>query len=338
MKNKVVVRVVFLLMIGAFLVGSVYAEGQAERSESETYEINFPTHDALGSVQANAQQMFADLMNERSDGRVDVRVFPAGEMGGMQENTESVSVGTAEMTSTDPGFIGGDVPNFAPMSMPYMFDDWDHVARVADGAVGVRLNEVLIESQGIRILGWFFVGFRDMITISPPIRSLQDFEGVKFRSPGIPVYVEMFRALNATPTPIPWPEVYTALQNNVVDGAETTPEGMVNSRFYEACNYMTRTGHINSQSMIVINEEFYQSLPEDIQVLMDDVMAEVVEYERQAILQANEDAYEVLESNGVEIIDIDKSPLRQAVEPVWNELAGSSEAQAIIELIGEARK
>lgn len=333
-------RVSVLLTAAAILclVGTFAFAAGGQEVTAEKVIIKFPSHQPTTTYLGQAETKFIEAVQEESGGRIEVRHFPGGQAGNARENIESVTLGTADMTFCAPAELSNWVPRLGVMDCPYMFDDFDHVEACVDGKVGDLIEKDVIEKVGLRILGWWHVGFRDMLTIDKPIRSLADFKGVKFRSPEVPVYVMMFNAIGATPTPIAWGEVYSAMKTGIVDGMETTPEGMVANNLYELAKYVILTRHINTQGLLVMNEKFYQGLPKDLQRAVDSAMAQTIPWQREMIIKASEDAYKTMTDSGLELIEIDQAELRRACAPVWDELVGGAEgAQELIDLIDSYR-
>lgn len=318
-------RKLLLVLILLLLTALMFAGGQQSGEETgEQITIRFAHHNAVDSPLDKAAQLFKELVESDTKGRVEVKVFPAGQLGDAKQNLEGIKLGTIQMALSDPDNISNLVPEFALFALPYMFNDWDHVERVMDSDVAEGLNKNLINSQGIRVIAWMHNGFRDMTTKDKPISSMADFSGLKFRSPGIPVYVKMFEAIGATPTPIPWTEVYTAMKSNIVDGMETTPEGMIGAKIYEVSKYVIKTGHIYTGTNIVISESFYTGLDDESRDAVDKAAAEVTQFQRNLMREANAKAYDQLKGFGMTIIDsLEKDELRKACAPVWKELSAS---------------
>ena len=331
--------IVFASAVLLCLAGSIaFAAGQKEAAQQQ-YIIKFPSHQPATTYLGQAEAKFIEAVQRESGGRIEVRHFPGGQAGNARENIESVKLGTADMTFCAPAEMSNWVPRLGVMDCPYMFDDFAHVEACIDGKVGQAIEKDVREQVGIRILGWWHVGFRDMLSIEKPVRRIEDFKGMKFRSPEVPVYVMMFNAIGATPTPIAWGEVYSAMKTRIVDGMETTPEGMVANKLHELAKYVILTRHINTQGFLIINESFYQKLPRDLQRAVDSAMEQTVPWQREMIIKASEDAYKTMTDAGLELIQIDQAALRKACAPVWDELVGGAAgAQELISLIDSYRK
>lgn len=297
--------------------------------------INFGDHNAVGSVLANTAARFAEELAKLSEGSITVNHYPAAQLGSQKELLDQVKLGTLQFCYGDPPYLSNLVPQYAVMDLPFVFNDWAHVERVLDGEVTTQLAEALVASQGLRPLSWMHIGFRNMLTIKKPVAEIGDFSGMKFRSPEVASFVEMFKALGATPVPVPWGEVYTAMRTGLVDGVETTPEGMINSKLYEVGKFVTRTQHINTVGSPIVSESFWKSLAAEQQTLIETAINSVTTWERAEMKNANDRSEKELVDKGLEVRDIDKAALQAAVEPVWAQLA--SKAPGGSELVEKIR-
>lgn len=323
------------VLVGAILTAML---GLSPAAADDKIVIKFADFHPLETLNYETMVRFEEMLEERTDGRVDVQLFPAAQLGGQRDLIEQVKLGTIDMTFGNPPYFSNLVPEFAVMDLPYMFDNYEHIERVVDGDIGDSLNQMLIDQEGLRILGWYHIGFRHMMTRETRIESLEDFLGVKFRSPEAFAFVEMFKALGAVPTPLPWPEVYTAMRTHIVDGMETTPEGFTSSKVYEVGKYVTLSNHINTVESPTINEVFYQELPDDIRAILNEVIAELVAWQRGAQIAKNEAALEELKAYGVELIEIDRAPLQDAMHVVWDKFVDNVPAAgSLIERVNAER-
>jgi len=329
---------VIVITLCLFGLGIVIG-GPAAAADEKKIIIKYADFHPLETLNYKTQQRFEKILEEKTNGKVDVQLFPGAQLGGQRDLIEQVKLGTIQMTFGNPPYFSNYVPDLSVMDMPYMFNNYEHIERVVDGEVGQIFNEMLIKKEGLRVLAWFHIGFRHMITREKAIRKIEDFKNVKFRSPEAFAFVGMFKALGAVPTPLPWPEVYQAMKTKIVDGMETTPEGMTSTKVYEVGKYVTLTNHINTVEGPTINEEFYQSLPADIKQALAETLAEIVPWQRKTQIETNEKALALLKEKGCEMIDIDITPLRKAMAPVWAEyVKKSARGQELIDKIDALRK
>ena len=314
-------------------------ETPAENPESkDTIVLKLAHHTAIDSAYDVAIKHYADLVYERTDGRVRIDVYPAAQIGGERDVLEGLELGTVDMTLNTSALIMNIVPEDGLLDLPFLFEDYDHVRACLDGEAGKMLGDKLLEQRGIRMLGGWCSGFRIMLTTNKRIESLEDFSGVKFRAPETPVYIDMFTALGSSPTPIPYGEVYTALQTGVVEGVEVAAEPMYTSKFHEVGKYLIRTNHIFSTICPLINEEKFQSLPEDVQQIMLDTMKEATDYQWELFAEADEKALQAMIDSGCELIEIDRQPLVEACADMQQKYIEELDAQAFMDHVQSAKQ
>lgn len=200
-------------------------------------------------------------------GRVRVDIYPAGELGGEREYCEGIITGAIEM-----GTLSGPMAMFFPPAMvldiPYIFPNFAVARQVLDGWFGQKLSEALYQELHVYNFAFGETGFRNFTNNVRPIHTPDDMEGLKIRVMESPIYMRMVEALGATPTPIAWTEVYSALQTGVVDGQENPVATIIYAKLYEVQKYLTLDGHSYGADWILINGDFYESLPEEIQRIL----------------------------------------------------------------------
>jgi len=256
------------IMIGLFLVISgwgLVCDLQAAPIEIKVAHADPP--DICTSKKAAGSATFKGLMEAQSGGQVEVKVFPAGQLGGEREIAEGVRLGTIHL-----GMLSGPLANFYKEAMvldiPYLFANYAVAWKVLDGWFGREMAADCLKKTGMRILGFDQVGFRNFTNSKRPIKSPADLKGMKIRVMETPVYMALIRAMGATPTPVAWTETYTALQQKVVDGHENPVASVKFAKIYEVQKYYTLDGHTYGVSFMLMNEKFFQSLPKDIQKMV----------------------------------------------------------------------
>lgn len=219
--------------------------------------------DVFTSKKGAAGVTFKNVV-EAEDPSVSVKLFPAGQLGGERELIEATRLGTVHMSMVS-GAIAGYFKEAQVLDIPYLFDSAPLAWKVMDGWFGKELADDCLRKTGMRVLAYGETGIRNFTNSRGPIKSPADMKGMKVRVMESPVYVNMVKGLGAAPTPIPWPETYTALQQKVVDGQENPVSVIVQAKFYEVQKYLTLDGHSYGVDFILINDKFYQSLPRDTQ-------------------------------------------------------------------------
>lgn len=259
------VKVILGLVVGLFCVMSVVTSTLAAPIEIKLGHVD--PADVCISKKGAAGATFKGLVEGGSGGSVVVKVFPASQLGNERELIEGVKIGTIQMAFVS-GAIAGFYKPAQVLDIPYLFASGPVAWKVMDGWFGSQMAYDVLKQTGMRVLAYGETGFRNFTNSARPIKSPADMKGMKIRVMETPVYVNMVKALGAAPTPIAWSEVYTALQQKVVDGQENPVATIVQAKLYEVQKYMILDGHSYGCDFFLINEKFYQSLPKDTQELL----------------------------------------------------------------------
>ena len=317
------------LLAGAALVAATPTLAQTT--------IRLAHHVPTESEQHLAAERFAEKVAEYSGGSLAVQVLPAGQMGGQREIIESVQLGTLEMGYGESGLYANYVPAFGILTLPYLYTGPEHWASVVDGPIGDGLVDQLRDSAGLRVLNWIRAGYRDTYVKGRAINTPGDFAGLKIRVPESPVFIETFSALGAQPTPVPAPEIYTAMQTGVVDAMEGTPEVAVTFKIFEVATNLSKTRHILFDGSFVIGESVFQSLTAEEQEAVARAAAEVAEMQRAETAEREGRWFEQLAESGLEINEVDQGPFQAALIPVQDRFAAQAGAEDLLAAIREAQ-
>ncbi len=227
-----------------------------------------------------AFEYIEDQINERSDGRIEATLFGGGALGGDREVAESIALGDVQLTTTSTSPLVPFVKELAVFDIPYVFpDDTTKLEKVLlDSAFSESLQKY-VQPAGFRLAGFFNSGFRQLTTSGTPVHTVADIEKAKLRIrvQENPFHIKLWNLLGAAPTPIAYTELYGALQQGVVDGQENPYINILSSKFYEVQDYLTVTSHILLASAIIMDDAWYQSLPADLQAVVDGVMSDAIE-------------------------------------------------------------
>jgi tripartite ATP-independent transporter DctP family solute receptor len=254
-----------------FAISAVLSAGLAFAASAET--VIKIGHGAAESFHMHrALLKFEELVETGSNGEIDVQIFPSSQMGPDREMIEGVQTGVLEMAIPPSSFFAGWDPAFAVIELPYMYASKDIAFDVLDGAAGDSML-ARVENQGLVGLGWLELGVRNVTNNVRPIASPQDLEGVKLRTMKVPAHVATFESLGANPTPMNFGEVYSALQQGVIDGQENPLAIITSQRFYEVQKYLSTTGHVFAVYMPVVSKPFFDSLSAEHQQLIRASMA-----------------------------------------------------------------
>ncbi len=246
---------------------------------------------------------FEELVEAGSNGEIDVQIFPSSQMGPDREMIEGVQTGVLEMAIPPSSFFAGWDPAFAVIELPYMYSSKDIAFDVLDGDAGDGML-ARVENQGLVGLGWLELGVRNVTNNVRPVATPADLEGVKLRTMKVPAHVATFETLGANPTPMNFGEVYSALQQGVIDGQENPLAIITSQRFYEVQKYLSTTGHVFAVYMPVISKPFFDSLSAEHQQLVRDSMAAARDYQAELVASEDAEQLEQIRAAGVEILEL----------------------------------
>jgi len=286
-----------------------------------------PVHEAM--------VFMAKRVEERSAGRMRVEVFPNEQLGTEKESIEALQLGYMAMTKISSAPMENFVPQMKIFGVPYLFRDAEHFWKALSGPIG---KELLLAGQSKRLRGlcYYDAGARSFYTKQREIRTPADLTGMKIRVQNSAMSMKLVAAMGGSPTPIPWGELYTALDQGVVDGAENNSPSFRQSRHYEVCKYYILDEHTRLPDILMISVRVWNKLSAEQQKILQEAVDESVRYQRQIWTEAEQADLEAVEEAGVKIIYPDKAPFRASVRSVWEEFEGT-EIGDLIKRIQEVR-
>jgi tripartite ATP-independent transporter DctP family solute receptor len=266
-------------------------------------------------------QKLTPILERNSGGAIKLQVFCCAQLGSERELAEGTRLGTINVTSVAAeGALPAWVPELQVFGLPFLIRDRAHAYKVLDGPVGKEF-EAKLEAQGFQVLGWWELGFRNMTTKNKPIHTPADLGGLKMRVQEAKVWLGLMRSLGAIPTPIPFGELYNALQQGVVDGQENPIVTIVSMKFYEIQKQVGLTEHTYTALPVLANKKWWDGLtPEQRQVIAESVRASVTE-QRQTVASQVDEGMKFLKSQGVNITEVDKGKFMEATKDVPNLIA-----------------
>ena len=266
-----------------------------------------------------AMALMGERLAEYSGGSMRIEIYSGGQLGNERELVELLQIGSLAMTKVSASPLEGFVPAMQVFSVPYIFDDNAHFWRVLESEIGQGL---LQEIQVARLygLGYYDAGSRSFYSSNTRIDSPADLRGKKFRVLNSQTAVRMVEALGGAATPIDWGELYTAIQQGVVDGAENNPPSFYLSRHYELSKYFSLDEHTAVPDVLIMSLHVWQDLTPEQQQWVQQAANDSIVYQRAAWQQASEDALNAVKAAGVTVIYPDKEPFRQAVAPFYQQM------------------
>ncbi|MFC2158783.1 TRAP transporter substrate-binding protein [Acidobacteriota bacterium] len=276
--------------------------------------VNHPVHKGM--------VFLADKVAEKSGGRMRVDIYPSGQLGMERDLIELLQIGSLAMTKVSSAPLESFVPEMKIFGIPYVFRDEEHLWKVLNGEIGRKL---LLAGQRyyLRGLCYYDAGSRSFYTKENPIHTPEDLFGLKIRVMKSNTSVRMVQALGGSATPIPWGELYTALQQGVVDGAENNPPSFYVSHHYEVCKYYTLDEHTVVPDVLLISTVIWEGLSDQEQKWLQESVNESVEYQRILWKQATEEALDEVRKAGVKIFRPDKTPFQDAVKVMHESYKGT---------------
>ncbi len=258
---------------------------------------------------------FAQLVRERSHGRIAIQIHHSRELGDERQVVEGLQLGTIQLTVTSTGPLGGFVPDMNVLDLPYLFRDAQHAYTVLDGPIGQSLLQKF-EPIGIKGLAFWENGFRHVTTAKTPVRKPADLKGLKIRVMENRVHQAAFRALGADASPMAWGEVFTSLQQGLLDAQENPIPIVSTFKLYEVQKVLSLTGHVYSPAPLLMSKKAWDKLPPDLQKIMLDTAREVAVVERSINRAQEQKQVGELRAKGMTVIeDPDRTAFRDAMRP-----------------------
>ena len=274
----------------------------------------------------------AELVEEKSGGKMRIDVYPSEQLGSERENVEMLQIGSLAITKVSAAIMESFAPSYRVLNLPYIFISREHTQRVLDSEIG---KEILMDGEEfwLRGLAFYDSGSRSFYTKDRPINHPDDLRGLKIRVMPSPSAVSMIRAMGGSPTPISWGELYTALQGGVVDGAENNPPSFYLSNHFEVARYYSLNEHSTIPDVLLISTKIWNTLTEEEQRWVQEASTESVEYQRKLWEESERYSLEMAEAAGVKIIYPDKEPFIERVQPLYDEYKRDEQLYRLIQRI-----
>ena len=320
-----IVRLTSVIVISLGLISC----GSDTDSEITTLRLGH-TLDTQHSVH-KAMVHFGERLNALSNGAMNVKIYPSSQLGTEREMIELLQIGSLSMTKVSASPLEGFVPAMKIFSIPYIFRDNDHFWKVLNSEVGQWLLAG-VEPFRLKGLAYYDAGSRSFYTNNKPVRTPADLAGMKIRVLNSPTAVRTVRELGGAATPVAWGELYTALQQGVVDGAENNPPSYYLSRHYEIARYYSLDEHTSVPDVMLMSLRVWENLTEQQQEWVDKAMQDSVIFQRQAWQESTLDSLAKVKADGVEVIYPDKKPFVEAVKPFHESLRGTAVGDLISQI------
>lgn len=281
---------------------------------AHTLDTSHPVHAAM--------EHMAQHLNEASSGQMELKIYPGSQLGSERETIELLQLGAIDLVKTSTSPLEGFIPGMGVFGIPYVFRGEEHFWNVLNGEIGKQLMQLGVDKK-LRGLCYYDAGSRSFYTKEKPIRSPADLKGLKIRVQNSQTSIRMVEAMGGSATPIAFGELYTALDQGVVDGAENNPPSMLSSRHYEVCKYYSLDEHTMVPDIVLISTETWDRLTEEQRTWLQDAADASVIFQRNLWKEKTQETMDKLQEGGVEIIHPDKQPFQEAVKELHDSFKGT---------------
>lgn len=301
----------------AFVGAALFSAAAAQAVELKAgYSLPETSHYGVGAT------VFGEELAKLTDGKFTVKQFPANALGGEREMVEGAQIGTVDVVLTSTGPVGNFVPETLITDIPFLFKSYEHAHAVLDGPIGEELLAKFPE-HGLIGLAWTENGFRNLTNSQRAVKTPADAAGLKVRTMENPVHMEAFGEIGILPTPMAFPELFTALQQGTVDGQENPIGVIVSAKFSEVQKYLSLTNHVYSPALIIVSPTVWDTLSDEEKEAFKQAGKTAAAAMREKVRADAESGVEMLRSQGMEVTeDVDRAAFEKALEPL---MAGYAE-------------
>ena len=318
-----------LLVSGAVLAGTAAGACEITLRSADTHPAGYPTVEAV--------KWMGEQVKEKSGGRICIEVFPSSQLGEEKDTIEQTQFGVIDMVRASFGSFNDIVPVTQTMSLPYLFKSEEHMHNVMDGPIGEEIAKGF-EEKDLIALAYYDGGARSFYNSQKPIASIDDLKGMKFRVMQNDVFVDMMSALGANATPMPYGEVYSAIQTGVIDGAENNFPSYDSSGHSEVAKYYTLDQHLMVPELVAISKVSWDKLTPEDQAILREAARNSATVQRKLWADQEKASEEKVLAAGAEIIkDIDKTAFVEAMAPVYEKYVTTPEAKDLVKRIQETQ-
>lgn len=317
--RKIVTLTIITLTLGVILTGCSREDLRVNK-DKDVIEINYGHGFMPDTPHHKSALKFKEEVEEKTNGEVEVNVFPSSQLGDAREMFEGLQIGTQEMALVPTARISGFAPELQLFDLPFLFPSRDSAYGLMDGDVGSELLDTL-KVQGVTGTAFYEDGFKHF-TANKKLQNPEDFEGVKFRTMESPIVMNQFRELGANPVPIDFSELYNSLQLGVVDGQENPLVTIENMKFYEVQDHLTLSDHAYLGHVLIFSEKWLEEQTEELQEILYETGREIAVWQRAEVQKEESEYLKTIEESGTtvtELTDEEKGALEEITSPVHNE-------------------
>lgn len=323
-KNRLSNLLLVFPLVVLILSGCQLKEEKTVLKLAHGLEPSHPVHKGMVAM--------ANRLEEISDGKMGIDIYPSGQLGSEQQNVEMLQIGSLAITKVSAAVLESFTNNFQVLGLPYIFRSKQHSFNVLDGEIGKELL-LSTEKYNVRGLCFYDAGSRSFYTLNKPIETPDDLDGLKLRVMKSQTAMSLVRAMGGSPTPISWGELYTALQSGVVDGAENNPPSFYTSHHYEVCKYYSLNEHTMVPDVLIVSTVVWNSLSDQEKEWLQQAADESVPRQREVWAESEKESLKKVQEAGVKINYPDKEPFAKKVEPMIESYRSQPDLYELIQRI-----
>jgi TRAP-type transport system periplasmic protein len=328
------------LVAAALFLGGGLAHITDAYAQVQTRTLRFPSASNKGHPQVQGVEKFAELVSQKSGGKITVRPFPGGALGPDLQVVSAMQGGTIDLNVMNASLLAGNVKEMAVLDFPYLFDNAGEADAVIDGVIGKKLIDKL-PAKGLVGLAYWDLGFREMHTRSKPVAKADDLRGLKMRVIPTPIYVDFMNATGANAVPMPFTETYTALEQGAIDGMTNPLLNIPDGKYNEVSKHLTLTNHMYTPQIVIASKRTWDRLSEEERKILQEAATETTAFQRKVARDEAAKVLDQLKKAGMTIHELppeEVAKLREKAQPVIQKYTKELGEEFVAELKAEVEK
>ncbi len=328
------------LLAIAFVWASLLAVSMSHATDIKERSLKFAFVNPIEHPWGVGAKRFADLVAQKSGGKMQIKLYPGGTLGGDLQMISSLQGGTLDMSMLGAGVLAGHIKEFVIFDLPFAFNDYKEADAVLDGSVGKKLMDKLPEKGLIGVSYWEH-GYRNLTNSKRPVARWEDIQGLKIRVIQVPLYIDIFNTFGANPVPMQLPELYTALETRAVDGQENPFVTIEASKFYEVQKYASTTRHVYNPLIVLFAKKTWDKLSNDERQVILDAANEAKPYQRKVAREMEVKAIENIKRAGMTVTDVspqERARMREKLQPVTDKYTKEAGEALVKEMFSEIER
>ncbi|MFS0575185.1 DctP family TRAP transporter solute-binding subunit [Sporosarcina sp. 179-K 3D1 HS] len=338
MKKTKFLSLLLLGMVSIFLVACSESSEGGEKNVAQSEEIKVMKFASINTSDRSitlAMNKFAEQVAKETNGQIKVEVFPDSQLGGERDNFEGLQLGSLQASIISTAVSSSFSPNLSILDLPFLFKDHQTAYNVLDGEIGKRLLSEM-KDQGVIGINFWENGYRHLTNNIREVRTPDDLKGLKIRTMESPIHLDVWKELGVQPTPMAFPELFTALQQGTVDGQENPFVVTATNKFYEVQDYLTVTQHVYGANIFLVSDKFWQTLSEEEKEIILKAGEDAKNYQREIEQQQAAEFLGLLKENGMkitELTDSEQQQFREKVQPIYEKYSKELGEELVGELL-----